>query len=162
MDEKERNTTEPEVVVEKRTGREVEVYTGSGVPKRRRLTADKKRSKIIELHAKKVPMSDISRVTGVPRSTVKDIIDRFKPVFKNLERVEEYREVKSDLLAAGQLAALESAFSGAKLRKASFATTLKGFDILNKAERLDSGESTENISMQFGRMLLAEEEEPSS
>jgi hypothetical protein len=115
-----------------------------------RNTSAKKQAKILELSAKNMTCSDISRTTGVPISTVNDIRRKFSKVFKELPRVEEYRNIKSDLLSAAQLSALESAFSGTKLKKAGFLSTLQGVEILNKMERLDSDKSTENYAHAFG------------
>jgi len=108
-----------------------------------------KKAKALDLAAKGLPVSDIAKAVELPRSTVSDLIKKFSPIFKKLPDVRQYRDIKADILAASQLAALESAFSGNKLAKASFTSTLNGFEILNKAERLDRGESTENVASKF-------------
>lgn len=108
-----------------------------------------KKAKALDLAAKGLPISDIAKAVELPKSTVRDLITKFSPVFKKLPDVRQYRDIKADILAASQLAALESAFSGNKLAKASFASTLTGFEILNKAERLDRGESTDNVATKF-------------
>lgn len=123
-----------------------------------RLSADSKRLKVIEMTVKGISPAEIGRAIAMPESTVKDIIKRFQPVFNELENASDYRKVKSDILAAGQLAALKSAFSGNKLAKAGFLSTLQGFEILNKAERLESGQSTENHAHSFlGKLSIADE-----
>lgn len=108
------------------------------------LTSEAKKFKIIEMAAKDFSQHDIAKAVGVPRTTVRDIIKKFGKVFKALDRVGDYRNSKADLLAAAQLTALESAMSDGKLKKAGFLGTLKGYEILNKAERLELGKSTEN------------------
>lgn len=125
--------------------------------KRVKRSADYKRAKVITMHAQGVPNCDIARAVDLKPERVRDIIERFKPVFKNLDRVHEYRDIKSDILASAQLAALESALSGNKLAKAGFLPTLQGFDILNKAERLDRDQSTDNISHRiFGKVTIGD------
>ena len=106
------------------------------------------------MHLKDFQASEIAEVVKMPESTVKDILERFKPIFKSLERVNDYRRTKTDLLAAGQLMALESAMSGNKLEKAGFLSTLQGFEILNKAERLENNQSTENHAHLHGKLSL--------
>jgi hypothetical protein len=112
-------------------------------------------AEIIEHRLRGLKETDIQRVVGCSQSTVNRTITKFKKVFKELENVEDYKTVKADLLSAAQIAALESAFSGNKLNKAGFLSTLQGFDILNKAERLERGQSTENLAhSHFGRVEL--------
>lgn len=112
--------------------------------KTRRPKKDTIRAKILQLYSKGVKVADISKVVNVPDSTVRDVLNKFKPFLNELGNIEEFRDNKAELLAAGQLAALKSAFTGGKLRKASFLSTLRGYEILNKSERLENGESTEN------------------
>lgn len=106
---------------------------------------ENKRMEVIELAAKGLTTDQIAGATGMSPGGVIGIIKRFSKVFPALERIDEYRQVKDKILSAGELAALESAFSGTKLAKAGFLSTLQGFDILNKANRLHTGQSTENI-----------------
>lgn len=118
---------------------------------------EKKKIKVLTLAAQGVSTNQIAERVGVSFSTVKRIIKQFTPIFKQLERVNDYRTVKADLLAAGQLAALESAMSPSKLEKASFISTLSGFEILNKAERLENNQSTNNVSLKIGMSGLTDE-----
>lgn len=111
--------------------------------------------KIVELKLQNNTQQEIAKLLDIPQSTVSATIERFKPAFKNVDRINDFRSVKSDLLSAAQLCALESAMSPTKLAKAGFLSTLQGFDILNKAERLESGKSTENFAHSvFGRIQL--------
>lgn len=118
-------------------------------PKPRKHLTDTQKAEILSYAAKELPVRAISDIVGVSKSRVQDLIKRFKPVFHNIERIDDFRTVKSDILAASQLTVLESAFTGNKLRKASFLATIKGFAELNKAERLERNESTENIAHRF-------------
>ena len=120
-------------------------------PINKRQTQDKRKAKAIELLAKEIPVADVVRVTGIPYNTVKAIKLKFLPIFKKINDVQNYRNLKADILAAGQVAALESAMSPSKLAKASFVSTLQGFKILNEAERLENNQSTSNIAHVFSQ-----------
>jgi hypothetical protein len=110
---------------------------------------DRRKIKVLEMTAKEIPVVDISKATGFSPMTINSIVERFSKVFEHLNNVDRFRTKKTDFLAAGQMAALESAFSGRKMQKAGFLSTLQGFDILNKAERLENGDSTENVRHSF-------------
>lgn len=118
----------------------------------RSASPERKRAKIVELAAQQVALSDIARIVGMPKSTVKDTIARFKPVFKALDRVDDFNQVKADILSAAQLVALESAMNPRKLAKASFLATVTGAEKLHKMERLERGKSTENIAHGFSNL----------
>lgn len=120
----------------------------------RKASKERKRAKIVELAAQEIPLSDIARIVGMPKSTVKDTINRFKPVFNALDRVEDFKQVKADILTAAQLTVLESAMSPRKLAKASFLATVTGAEKLYKMERLERGKSTENIAHGFGKLPM--------
>lgn len=119
-----------------------------------RRTTSERDAKILELSAKGLTQEEIAPVVDCSQQTVSRILKQFEGVFQTLPRVSEYRTVKADILAAGQLAALESALSPAKVAKAGFLSTLQGFEILNKAERLETGKSTENLAHVFGKVPL--------
>lgn len=109
------------------------------------LKRSKRDARILDLTVKGLGAMATASATGCSVSTVNAVLRRFAPVLKALGEVEEYRGAKADILDAAQIAALESAFSGNKLKKAGFLSTLQGFEILNKAGRLEKGQSTENI-----------------
>ncbi len=102
------------------------------------------RAKILEMHVANEPITAIMRETGIPRLSINAVLAEFKPVFTKIEQVAKYRAAKEEILAAGQLQALETAFSPQKLKKASFLHAIRGFEALNKAERLEAGLSTDN------------------
>jgi len=125
-----------------------------------RVQRDRKIVRVIELATKNLDNLTIGKAVDLPESTVRSILKRFEPVFTELANVRDYREGKADILAAGQIAALKSAFSGNKLEKSSFLSTLMGYEILNKSERLDLGKSTENHAHSvFGRVNVAMDRE---
>lgn len=143
------NTGERETVVERNEYRHP--------LKKSRKSIAAKHAVIIDLKLKGNEPSAIADVVNMPVESVRTVLKRFKPVFKELEGVSDYREGKSDLLAAGQIAALKSAFSESKLKKASFLSLITGFEKLNQAERLENNQSTANISVQFGKKQLLDE-----
>lgn len=145
--EQNESITESKVLLEGKSARSEQVKAGI-----RRMSPERKRARIVELAAQEIPLSDIARIVGMPKSTVKATIDRFKPVFTALDRVEEFNQVKADILSAAQLVALESAMSPRKLAKASFLASITGAEKLHKMERLERGKSTENIAHGFGRL----------
>lgn len=142
------NATEPETEATKgKAGRK------KGTKDDPRVQRDRKIVRVIELATKNLDNQTIGKAVDLPESTVRSILKRFEPVFTELANVRDYREGKADILAAGQIAALKSAFSGNKLDKSSFLSTLMGYEILNKSERLDLGKSTENHAhMIFGKV----------
>lgn len=111
-----------------------------------RLSHERKKAKAVELAAQGVAMSDIARAVGLPKSTVKDCLKRFKPVFKKLGQVNDFRSARADIISAAQLTVLESVVSPSKIRKASLLATVTSAEKLFKMERLERGLSTENIS----------------
>lgn len=118
---------------------------------------NRRKAKVVDLALSGMLPDEIAKITGLTRSQTRDIIEKFEPIFKRLPDVDAYRSKKADLLAAGQLAVLESALSGNKLAKAGFLPTLQGFDILNKAERLDRDQSTENVAHKiFGKVTIGD------
>lgn len=138
-----------------------EVAAVAAVPEVVKLTPplrlrEEQRARILDLLAKQdLTHEEIAQVIGVSTRTVSRIRKEFAEVFPALEEVSGYRSLKSDLLAAGQMQALKSAFSGKKLEKAGFLSTLQGFEILNKAERLENGQSTENVNTKvFGAVAV--------
>lgn len=80
---------------------------------------------------------------------------KYFPLLSQLEDVQTFRAKKSDILSAAQKLILKTALSEQKLAKANFLQLLQGFEILNKAERLENNLSTENINTHvFGNLRL--------
>lgn len=124
-----------------------------------RITEEQK-AEVITLAVQGLPQEAIANTVGIGQASVCLIKQRYSKLFKTLPNIQDYRSIKSDILAAGQIAALENAFSPAKLAKASFISSIQGFDILNKAERLETGKSTENVAHSFfGRVEVTKNED---
>lgn len=128
------------------------------VCKDKKMSQAARHAAIIDLTHRGNAPSMVAAALSMPVGTVKSIIKRFKPIFKELEAVEDYRSVKADLLSAAQLSALKSAMSPSKLRKSSFLATIQGFKILNNAERLENDQSTANVSMRIGRAKVVDDD----
>ena len=82
---------------------------------------------------------------------------KYFPLLAQLEDVQLYRIHKSEILSAAQKLILKYALSESKLQKAGFLQLCQGFEILNKAERLEAGKSTENIAHKFGNLPIQDE-----
>lgn len=126
--------------------------------KHKRISTSAKYAAIIDLHHKGNTVPTIAEVTSMHTDTVRAIIKRFEPIFKELRAVEDYRSMKADLLSAAQITALKSALSESKLKKSSFLATLQGFKILNNAERLERGLSINNIAIGIGKVSGSHDE----
>lgn len=80
---------------------------------------------------------------------------KYFPVLGQLEDLVTYRGLKADILESAQIQILKYALLPSKLEKSGFLQLCQGFEILNKALRLDAGLSTENISSRtFGSISL--------
>lgn len=80
---------------------------------------------------------------------------KYFPILGQLEDLTTYRNCKADILEAAQIQILKYALSPAKLEKSGFLQLCQGFEILNKALRLDAGLSTENVSTRtFGEINI--------
>lgn len=80
---------------------------------------------------------------------------KYFPVLGPIEDLTTYRSLKADILESAQIQILKYALLPSKLEKSGFLQLCQGFEILNKALRLDAGLSTENISTRtFGNLTL--------
>lgn len=81
---------------------------------------------------------------------------KYFPILGQLEEVQSFRTLKSDVLSAAQKIVLKYALSDVKMQKASFIQLIQGMEILNKIERLENNQSTENIAHKFSRSIPSE------
>lgn len=80
---------------------------------------------------------------------------KYFPILSQLEDIQLYRIHKSEILSGAQKTILKFALSEEKLKKATFLQLCQGFEILNKAERLERNLSSENVSHRlFGSLEL--------
>jgi transposase len=92
---------------------------------------------------------DIAKVLDVHESSVSRAISNFEPLFKELQEVKTYRESRAEILQALQLKTLKSLARDDAQAKASINQSAYAFEVLHKAERLETGKSTENKAVSF-------------
>jgi len=105
----------------------------------------KKTNQVLELASKHLSPGVISKATGIPETTVKNIIKKYSSIFKELKNVSDFRNLKTEILDAAQLDVLKNGLTDEKMHKASLMQSMQAFEILNKANRLEKGQSTENV-----------------
>lgn len=108
----------------------------------------KKTAKVLELRARGLSQSEIAGAVGLSETRVKQLIQQFKPVFSELENIEAYQSVRKDLLSATELLLLKSLNDPEKLQKASANAIAYSFSQIFSARRLESGQSTSNVTTQ--------------
>ena len=140
----------PEETREKSSG-----TTGSVSLKKSRRSIYTKAAAVIDMTARQFPVNPtiIAETVSLPEQTVRDMIERFEPIFLELRNVGAYRTAKTDLLAAVQLRALKSGLEESKLKKSSALSCMQIFEIANKAERLETGKATE-INNNFTQLAV--------
>ena len=104
-------------------------------------------AKVLEYRALGVPVRDIAKAAGLGLTRTKQLIKQFEPTFNRLKDIEQYRDVRQELLTATELRLLESVNDPAKLADATLRDCAYSFDLLYKAGRLERGESTANTSV---------------
>lgn len=101
---------------------------------------------VVELGLKDTPQRAIAKAVGCNAATVSRYLKKFKKAFKHIDKIDEYREVKSQIIDSVAFETLKTMNNPSKLKKATFNNLAYGFDILNKASRLERNLSTANIS----------------
>lgn len=147
-------------MTDKTTEKPAKKKNNGGRPKGKKSSKEAQRnsrdSRIVELAVKGVPKTEIAKITDTSRKQVYRILDKFKPVFTELENVHEYQDVKSQLFNASELKLLKSMMSQDKLDKASVNNLAYAFQQIFTAGRLERNQSTSNVSqsVQFSRPPL--------
>lgn len=98
----------------------------------------------IDMDMKGVQRAKIARAIGVKQSTITEALKRFAPIFKNLEKLDDYRRVRSNLLESAELMCLESVMNEEKHEKASLNNAAYALSQVNGIRRLEQGLSTSN------------------
>lgn len=101
-----------------------------------------------------VPDSD--GVLFQSRKGYQTLVRKYFPILGQLHEVQSFRTLKSDILSAGQKIVLKYALDEKKMQKAGFLQLIQGLEILNKIERLENNQSTENIAHKFSRSVPSE------
>lgn len=137
------DTVGPEVISPvKRTGRP------KGRKNSKAVVQVKQTAKVLELRARGLSQSEIAGAVGLSETRVKQLVQQFKPVFRELENIEKYQQVRKDLLTATELQLLKSLNDPEKLDKASLNNVAYSFSAVHSARRLEAGLSTSNASVQ--------------
>lgn len=90
-----------------------------------------------------------------PSVSYNHLARKYFPILGQLEDIQTFRSLKSDILESAQIQILKYALSPAKLEKSGALQLMQCFEILNKALRLDAGLSTENVSTRtFGEISI--------
>lgn len=109
----------------------------------------KQLNKMLDLHARGIPLADISKVVDAPVSTVHSRIQRFRNAFPELEEIHDYMTAKSQLFKAVELRLLKSLMDKTDDPKATINGLAYAFKQVFDAGRLESGQSTANVSKQI-------------
>lgn len=112
---------------------------------RKRISNTARDATILSLAAKNISPHKISKIVDLDHEQVSVIINKFKPVFKELDNIQDYRKIKTDLLSAAQLTFLRTALSDSKVRQMGSYKCIQAFNALNNAERLERNLSTANV-----------------
>lgn len=99
-------------------------------------------------HVRGLSNKEIADKYRVSQATISTLIDKFKPLFTELNEVDDYRNAKDKILDALQLKTLKSIACEEKQAAASLQQAAITFDILNRNSRLEKGLSTSNASFQ--------------
>lgn len=82
---------------------------------------------------------------GLSESGIKKCMKHFAPIIHEMENVESYREIKSNILSAMEMVLLKEMSNPEKLAKASINNLAYAFQQINNANRLEQGQSTANV-----------------
>ena len=120
----------------------------AGSRTRTKVVAQRKASKVLDLKARGLSVSEIAGATALSQTRVKDILRQFRPVFTELENNENYQHIRRDLLSATELALLKSLNDKEKIGKSTLNGAAYAFKQVFDARRLESNLSTANVATQ--------------
>lgn len=141
MEKKTQETSSVSVEAIPKPGREFLKF----LPKGQRLSRNTQ-SIILKQYLSGVKKKEIARNFQIDPEIVNDIIDDFKPVFKELANLPAYRQAKVDLLEASELSLLRLVNCPEKQAKASLSGSAYALEKVHNIVRLEKGLSTQNIS----------------
>ena len=87
---------------------------------------------------------ETAKTLDITQGEVRRRLDKFAPIFKELQHVGDYRLTRSDLLDASEMAALKNVVE--KMDTGTLRECVYAFDKVFTAGRLTRGESTANHS----------------
>lgn len=106
-------------------------------------------TKVMNLAARGLTTEDIHKVTKLPMGSIDVIKCELYELLGELNKVQEYRAIRRDILDAGHIKLLKSMFEPERLAKANLYQLAYASEILYKQSRLESNLSTENRSVSF-------------
>ena len=112
--------------------------------KPRNKLSDRDKAEVIDMHLKGISAEKIAKTKEVSASCIKKSLKAFKPVFENLEKLEDFRRVRTNLLESAELMCLESVVSEEKHSKASLNNAAYALAQVHGIRRLEQGLSTDN------------------
>ena len=115
----------------------------------------KKVSKVLDLKARGLSISEIAKATDLGLTRTKEILREFRPVFNSLDNVEQYQHVRRDLLSATELELLKSLNDKEKIGKSTLNGAAYAFKQVFDARRLESNLSTTNVSTQTVNVTIS-------
>ena len=99
----------------------------------------------------------IADATGQPKSSIHRSLTELCDLIADPERLKHYEEVRPQLFGAVEERLMASLVDGEKIEKASLNNVAYAFKQIHEARRLETGQSTNNISV-LGKLLLKAEE----
>lgn len=112
---------------------------------KQRLSRVKRDIQIVTLAKKGLKKSEIAKAVGITPGTVNQVLSKFRPVFEELENVQEYSQARKELLNAAELTLLKSTVDPLAIAKAPLGNRAYAFKQIHDARRLEEGKSTQNI-----------------
>lgn len=106
----------------------------------------KKILRVVELASVDTPIELISKNVQATTQEVKKILTEYSHIFPQLEKLESLRKNKRDLVESSMFKVLESLTESSKINEASLKESAYAFDVLHKATRLESNQSTSNAA----------------
>ena len=112
-------------------------------------------NRALELHMKGVGNNEIARSVKASNAAISKLLRKFKPFLRNLNQVEAYRNIRTDVFDAAEMMTLKSVMDPAKHEKATLSQAAYAFEKLFNARRLENNQSTSNVEL-VGRFLRGE------
>jgi transcriptional regulator with XRE-family HTH domain len=123
-----------------------EVKDKKAVKKYRGKVGPEETREVLSLHLKGATQEQIAKAIGRSPKTILNILNIYRPFFKELANVEEYRTVRRDLLTAAELKAVRSVLDDDKHERANLRDAAYTLTQVNNARRLEEELSTSNTA----------------
>ena len=87
---------------------------------------------------------EIAIMVNSTPATVRSVLCRYRKQFKGLDQVDDFKQIRSDILTASEYSVLESINKPGKMDAASLGELAKMFSVIHTANRLERNLSTAN------------------